>query len=78
MAAARAAEKDPETTALLRRRSKVERTIDHLQDLGMRKARYRGRRKATLQALLAATVTNFTRLSVIGAFATTATIATAA
>jgi len=39
MAAARAAEKDPETRALLRRRSKVERKIDHLQDLGMRKAR---------------------------------------
>jgi len=78
MAAARAAEKDPETRALLRRRSKVERKIDHLQDLGMRKARYRGRRKTTLQALLAPTVTNFTRLCVIGAFATTATIATAA
>jgi hypothetical protein len=78
MAAARAAEKDPETKALLRRRSKLERTIDHLQDLGMRKARYRGRRKTTLQALLAATVTNFTRLCVIGAFATTATITTAA
>jgi len=39
MAAARAAEKDPQTKALLRRRSKVERKIDHLQDLGMRKAR---------------------------------------
>jgi hypothetical protein len=78
MAAARAAEKDPETKALLRRRSEVERKIDHLQDLGMRKARYRGRRATTLQALLTATVTNFTRLCVIGAFATTATIATAA
>ena len=39
---------------------------DHLQDLGMRKARYRGRRKTRLQALLAATVANFKRLAVIG------------
>jgi hypothetical protein len=50
--AARAAQAKPETKALLRRRAKVERKIDHLQDLGMRKARYRGRRKTRLQALL--------------------------
>ena len=49
--AARAAQAEPETKALLRRRAKVERKIDHLQDLGMRKARYRGRRKTRLQAL---------------------------
>jgi len=75
IAAARAAQADPETKALLRRRSKVERKIDHLQDLGMRKARYRGRRKTTLQALLAATVANFKRLIVLGAFDTTLAIA---
>ncbi|MGH9155662.1 MAG: IS1182 family transposase [Acidimicrobiales bacterium] len=68
IAAARAAQADPATKALLRRRSKVERKIDHLQDLGMRQARYRGRRKTRLQALLAATVANFKRLGVLGAF----------
>jgi len=68
IAAARAAQVEPETKALLRRRSKVERKIDHLQDLGMRQARYRGRRRTRLQALLAATVANFKRLGVLGAF----------
>jgi len=66
--AARAAQNDPRTKALLRRRSKVERKIDHLQDLGMRKARYKGRRRTLLQALLAATVANFKRLVVLNAF----------
>ena len=65
--AARAAQSEPGTKALLRRRSKVERKIDHLQDLGMRKARYRGRRRTLLQALLAATVANFKRLAVLDA-----------
>ena len=78
MAAARAAQDDPATKALLRRRSKVERKIDHLQDLGMRKARYRGRRKTRLQALLAATVANFKRLGVLGAFDASAPVAVAA
>jgi Transposase DDE domain len=64
--AARAAQARPGTKALLRRRAKVERKIDHLQDLGMRKARYRGRRKTRLQAFLAATVANFKRLAVLG------------
>ncbi len=41
---------------------------DHLQDLGMGKARYQGRRKTRLQALLAATVANFKRLVVLDAF----------
>lgn len=68
--AARMAQTEPETKALLRRRSKVERKIDHLQDLGMRKARYKGRRKTKLQALLAATVANFKRLVVLDAFQT--------
>jgi hypothetical protein len=66
--AARVAQSEPETKALLRRRPKVERKIDHLQDLGMRQARYRGRRKTRLQALLAATVANFKRLVVLDAF----------
>lgn len=73
--AARAAQAEPDTKALLRKRPKVERKIDHLQDLGMGKARYRGRRKTRLQALLAATVANFKRLVVIDAFANTSTIA---
>lgn len=67
--AARAAQTDdPDTVALLRARAKVERKIDHLQDLGMRKARYRGRRKTRLQAVLAAAVANLKRLDVLGAF----------
>jgi hypothetical protein len=78
IAAARAAQTEPATRALLRRRAKVERKIDHLQDLGLRKARYRGRRKTRLQALLAATVANFKRMAVLGAFATTPELACAA
>ena len=78
MATARAARDEPETRALLRRRSKVERKIDHLQDLGMRQARYRGRRKTTSPAFLAATVANVKRLCVLGAFGTTPETAIAA
>jgi hypothetical protein len=37
--------KPARTKELLPLRTKVERKINHLQDLGMRKARYRGRRK---------------------------------
>jgi transposase len=66
--AARAAQVEPATKTLLRRRAKVERKIDHLHDLGMRKARYRGQRRTKLQALLAATVANFKRLVVLDAF----------
>ena len=78
MAAARAAQAEPATKALLRQRSKIERKIDHLQDLGMRQARYRGRRKTRLQALLAATVANFKRLGVLGAFDVPGSVAIAA
>jgi hypothetical protein len=67
IAAARAAQSDPAIVALLRGRAKVERKIDHLQDLGMRKARYRGRRKTRHQGLMAATVANINRLDVLGA-----------
>lgn len=73
--AARAAQHEPTTKALLRRRPKVERKIDHLQDLGMRHARYRSRRRTKLQALLAATVANFKRLVVLDAFTVTPALA---
>ena len=72
------AQADPEVKALLRRRSKVERKIDHLQDLGMDEARYRGRRKTKLQALLAGFVANFQRLHVLGVCDTTPEVACAA
>ena len=78
IAAARTAQAEPATKALLRQRSKIERKIDHLQDLGMRQARYRGRRRTRLQALLAATVANFKRLGVLGAFEAPARLAIAA
>jgi DDE family transposase len=78
IAAARVAQTEPETKALLRRRAKVERKIDHLQDLGMAKARYRGRRKTKLQLYLAATVANFKRLCVLDAFAADPEVACAA
>ena len=71
-------EGEPAIAALLRRRAKVERKIDHLQDLGMRQARYRGRRKTRLQATFAATVANFSRLCVLGAFQATPPAALAA
>lgn len=76
-AARRAQAHDPAVIALLRARAKVERKIDHLQDLGMRKARYRGRRKTKLQALLAATVANFKRLAVLGALGNSPALPTA-
>lgn len=78
IAAARAAQAEPRTKALLRRRAKVERKIDHLQDLGMSKAHYRGRRKTALQLYLAVTVANLKRLCVLDAFATTSELACAA
>jgi Transposase DDE domain/Transposase domain (DUF772) len=65
--AARAAQHHPRIKTLLRKRSKVERKIDHLQDLGMRKARYRGRRKTKHQGFMAATVANISRLDMLGA-----------
>src|SRR6266508_2158688 len=71
MATARAAERDPEVADKLRRRAKVERKIDHLQDVGMGKARYRGRRKTLLQLRLAAVVVNLDRLVALHAFTAT-------
>ncbi len=65
--AARSAQQQPRIKTLLRNRSKIERKIDHLQDLGMRKARYRGRRKTRHQGFMAATVANICRLDILGA-----------
>jgi ADP-ribose pyrophosphatase YjhB (NUDIX family) len=65
---ARADQQRPSVRAKLRRRAVIERKIDHLHDLGARKARYRGRRKTKLQAFLAATVANFSRLDALAAF----------
>lgn len=63
---ARADQQRPSVKAKLKRRPVIERKIDHLQDLGAKKARYRGRRKTKLQVLLAATVANFSRLEILG------------
>lgn len=63
--AARVAQTRRSTIAKLRQRPKVERKIDHLQDLGMRKARYLGRRKTKLQLLLAGVVANISRTDVL-------------
>jgi len=68
LAKARAELERPSVKRKLRRRAVVERKVDHLKDLGARKARYRGRRKTKLQAFLAATVANLTRLDLLGAF----------
>lgn len=78
IAAARADQARPETKALLRARCKVERKIAHLQRVGIRNARFRGRRKTRLQLLIAAAVVNFKRLAVLGAFDTTSRAALAA
>lgn len=56
----------PAVRKKLRRRAVIERKIDHLHDLGAKKARYRGRRKTKLQIVLAATVANFGRLDALG------------
>ena len=62
---ARAAQTRRGTITKLRQRPKVERKIDHLQDLGMRKARYIGRRKTRMQLLLAGIVANINRTDVL-------------
>lgn len=65
---ARADQQRPSVKAKLRRRAVIERKIDHLHDLGAKKARYRSRRKTKLQVLLAGVVANISRLDVLGAF----------
>jgi transposase len=77
IAAARADQLRPGVRALLRARCKVERKIAHLQRAGMRKARFRGRRKTRLQLLIAAAVVNIKRLAVLSAFDTTSGVALA-
>ncbi len=52
----------------LRRRAIIERKIDHLQDRGLRKARYRGRRKVLAQARWGATLANIKRLFALDVF----------
>lgn len=63
--AARATQTQRGTLTKLRQRPKVERKIDHLQDLGMRKARYVGHRKTKMQLLLAGIVANINRTDVL-------------
>lgn len=70
IAKARADQIRPETKALLRARCKVERRIAHLQQVGIRQARFGGRRKTRLQILIAADVVNIKRLAVLGVFDT--------
>jgi len=65
---ARAQQTRPAFKAKFRRRAVIERKIDHIQDLGARKARYMGRRKTKMQIQLAAIVANFSRLYALGAF----------
>jgi transposase len=78
IAKARADQLRPETKALLRARCKVERKIAHLQGAGMRKARFRGRRKTKLQLNIAAAVVNIKRLAALGAFGATSEAVAAA
>lgn len=59
----------PSVRRKLRDRVMIERKIDHLQDRGLRKARYRGRRKVLLQARWVAVLTNVKRLFVLDVFA---------
>lgn len=68
MIKARGEQQRPSVKRKLKRRAVIERKIDHLQDLGARKARYRGWRKTELQILLAAMVANISRLDFLGAF----------
>jgi transposase len=58
----------PSVRRKLRQRAMIERKIDHLQDRGLRKARYRGRRKVLLQARWSATLGNIKRLFALDAF----------
>jgi hypothetical protein len=57
---ARARQRSPDFQRLWRRRQVVEHRIARMVQLGMRKARYRGRRRTLFQALLTAAVANLT------------------
>ncbi|MBO0683134.1 MAG: transposase, partial [Candidatus Dormibacteraeota bacterium] len=63
LAQARALQRSPTWQPLWRRRQVVEHRIARMTQLGMRQARYRGRSRTLLQALLTATVANLTLLS---------------
>lgn len=63
--AARANQADPRIRRKLRRRPIIERKVDHLKDLGMGKARWRGQRKVLLQARLTAALANVKRIFVL-------------
>lgn len=60
---ARARQRSPGFRELWRRRQAVEHRVARMAQLGMRKARYRGRRKTLLQAMLTAAVANLTLLA---------------
>jgi hypothetical protein len=60
---ARARQRSPGFRHLWRRRQTVEHRVARMVQLGMRQARYRGRQKTLLQALLTAAVANLTLLA---------------
>jgi DDE family transposase/transposase-like protein DUF772 len=60
---ARARQRSPGFRQLWRRRQVVEHRVARMVQLGMRKARYRGRQKTLLQALLTAAVANLTLIA---------------
>jgi transposase len=60
LAQARARQRSPGFQQLWRHRQAVEHRVARLVQLGMRQARYRGRRKTLFQALLTAAVANLT------------------
>jgi hypothetical protein len=61
---ARARQRSPGFQQLWRRRQAVEHRVARMVQLGMRQARYRGRKKTLFQALLTAAVANLTLLAV--------------
>lgn len=65
---ARQEQDKPSVRRKLRQRAIIERKIDHLQDRGLRKARYRGQRKVLLQARWSAALGNIKRLFALEAF----------
>ncbi len=65
---ARGDQAKPSVRRKLRDRVVIERKVDHLKDRGLRKARYRGRRKVLLQARWCAALANIKRLFALDAF----------
>jgi hypothetical protein len=60
---ARARQRSPGFRQIWRQRQVVEHRVARMVQLGMRKARYRGRQKTLLQALLTAAVANLTLIA---------------